>query len=739
MLTGLAGVTQSVIFLCMIPLRFNKNNTASNGVSCMDLNGITHSDKSAPGKNEGLYRWLSTFPAFLILLIVVLLNTSHAIHAQLLLFGEAQWEGYYQLRIDPKAPACDPDQDIEQALQRMIREQEEADDEFDLLAVDPVPPDVLRQSLEAAKADCEFKFKRYHGIVDRITPTVEAYRSLEKWVADLGEFRMVASGIMLAVLVLICGGTALFRKHHISLRPAASVLDYRVSALAQLGAFAILFSSMISFKTVAVSAGINVSSEHLTLLWVWILGFGSAMAICLYQVIKVPADAQPGGNLGSALLATPLYAIFTLISGSYFLLNGHASGIGIYINQMMELASLMLNVALYVLIGMLLKRTDLAQKVFDVFRPFNFRPEMLAVIAVAVSAVPTAYTGGSGIFVIAVGSLVYLEVRRAGARRQLALAATAMSGSLGVVLRPCLLVVIVAALNNEVTTDELFGWGVKVFLLTTALFAFYAFITSKKGDYQNLQSSEGSAWPAFFRALKPLIPYVVLIAATLVVYALVLAAYLDEFSAPTILPVLLAVILVYERIADKRARTSGVVDESTPEKPSLFANLQSSTSEATVHIGALLMLMGTTMTIGGVIERAELMTLLPAEFSSVWVAMLALVTILVLIGMIMDPYGAVLLVSVTIAGIAYKAGIDPIHFWMVTLVAFELGYLSPPVALNHLLTRQVVGEEEIRLSKLETEGENFWYRHEKILLPLVTMATALIIVAFGPLLWQAYQ
>ena len=60
--------------------------------------------------------------------------------------------------------------------------------------------------------------------------------------------------------------------------------------------------------------------------------------------------------------------------------------------------------------------------------------EMLAVIAVAVSAVPTAYTGGSGIFVIAVGSLVYLEVRRAGARRQLALAATAMSGSLGVVL-----------------------------------------------------------------------------------------------------------------------------------------------------------------------------------------------------------------------------------------------------------------------------------------------------------------
>ena len=130
----------------------------------------------------------------------------------------------------------------------------------------------------------------------------------------------------------------------------------------------------------------------------------------------------------------------------------------------MELASLMLNVALYVLIGMLLKRTDMAQKVFDVFRPFNLRPEMLAVVAVAVSAIPTAYTGGSGIFVIAVGSLVYMEVRRAGARRQLALAATAMSGSLGVVLRPCLLVVIVALILFPILMSEIhrLKWNMKL-------------------------------------------------------------------------------------------------------------------------------------------------------------------------------------------------------------------------------------------------------------------------------------
>ena len=126
---------------------------------------------------------------------------------------------------------------------------------------------------------------------------------------------------------------------------------------------------------------------------------------------------------------------------------------------------------------MLLKRTELTEKIFNIFRPFKLPPEMLAIVVVAIAAVPTAYTGASGIFVIAVGGLIYNELRRAGSRRQLALAATAMSGSMGVVLRPCLLVVIIAALNNEVTTDQLFGWGVKVFFLTMLLFVGLALLT----------------------------------------------------------------------------------------------------------------------------------------------------------------------------------------------------------------------------------------------------------------------
>ncbi|MEE3209833.1 MAG: TRAP transporter large permease subunit, partial [Pseudomonadota bacterium] len=660
--------------------------------------------------------------------------------------GESVWEGYFMLRHDPVEPSCNLNMDIDTELARIVEERNNQPmDEFDLFAPEPVDPAVMRKSLEAAQAQCEIKYDQYNATKDRITPAVEIFRSVELGVANFGELGMATQRIMLAILVLICGGTALFRRHHIALRPMVTAMDYRVAAGAQFVAFAILFYSVYSFKNIAFSAGIEVSTEHAVLHWLWIFGFGAPLALTLYQMIVIPKDAQPGGNFLKAQLAIPLYATMCLISGTYFILADHPAGIGIYLNQMMELSQLFLNVGLYVWIGMLLKRTEMAQKVFNIFRPLKLPPEMLAVAVVALAAVPTAYTGGSGIFVIAVGGLIYMELRRAGARRQLALAATAMSGSLGVVLRPCLLVVIVAALNNEVTTDQLFGWGVKVFFLTTVLFAFYALLTRK--EPVAIQRPDGNVWPEFKEALKPLIPYVILITVTLVVYALLLNAYLDEFSAPIILPVLLLVILIYERLNQEKDvlkrenlnidyvghRLEESYDDLKQGRDSIEKTIREATTETTGHIGALLMLMGMSVSIGGVIERAEVMAMVPTEFSSIWLAMALLVAILVVIGMVMDPYGAVILVSATIASIAYESGIDPVHFWMVTLVAFELGYLSPPVALNHLLTRQVVGEEEVRLSKEEVVGENFWYRNEKILLPLATMATALIIVAFVPL------
>ena len=119
-------------------------------------------------------------------------------------------------------------------------------------------------------------------------------------------------------------------------------------------------------------------------------------------------------------------------------------------------------------------------------------------------------------------------------------------------------------------------------------------------------------------------------------------------------------------------------------------------------------------------------------FESPLVCIAVLMVALVLIGMIMESMSGVVFVSATLAQLAYDSGVNPLHFWMVTLVAMELGFLTPPIALNQLYTRQVVGELEAELASAE-EG-SFWYRHERYLLPVAIMTLVLLVVTFGPFL-----
>jgi TRAP-type C4-dicarboxylate transport system permease large subunit len=162
------------------------------------------------------------------------------------------------------------------------------------------------------------------------------------------------------------------------------------------------------------------------------------------------------------------------------------------------------------------------------------------------------------------------------------------------------------------------------------------------------------------------------------------------------------------------------------------------TNETIGHIGALIMLMALSVSIGGLIERSEIMMAVPSDMGSTVVAITLLVGLMVFIGMVMDPFGAVILVSATVAPIAYNNGINPVHFWMIVLTAFELGYLSPPVALNQLLARQVVGEKEMAEADAEVRHLSFYYRYERWILPVIVMAITLVLVAYGPYFFKMF-
>lgn len=675
--------------------------------------------------------WFSSLPACLLLLSVVLFSTSSDIHNQMLRGGEQLWGGYYKLRVDPVEPSCNADRDIEAAVARELAKESANDDPMAaLLGAQKKNPADIRLAIERSVADCQKAHRTYDELKDKLTPGVKAYRAVELFVSDLIAFGLGSQHYILVLLVMLCAITATLTRHHIAMRAMETRKDYLVSHGLQSVANAMLLGSSVIFRQSSIGADMDQFSEEMLLHNLWVIGFAGLTLASLYRLMRVPSDLASGGSMGKAFLAVPLYTVMCLISGTYFGLAGHSSGIGIYLGKMVELADMFLNVGLYVWVGMMLKQTRLATLVFNLFRPWRMPPELLTVTVVLVAAIPTAYTGASGIFIIAAGAVIYSELRAAGARRQLALAATAMSGSLGVVLRPCLLVVVIAYLNREVTTDELFGWGIWVFALTAAMFTFVTLTINRQSEFNLAPASQ--ALPAMGQAFKALVPYILVIVGVVLFYRFALDVSMDEFSAPRLLPVIMLAVLLYEHITLKggKGKASGEINHQGLER-----SVRGATNDTTAEIGALLLLLALSVSIGGVIERSQIMQSFPQAFDSVWSAMILMVMLLIVLGMIMDAFGAVILVSATVATIAYSSGIHPVHFWMVTLVAFELGYLSPPVALNHLLTRQVVGEAEVTAAL--QEGGTFYQRHERIIMPLIAMGISLILVAFVPLLFYA--
>ncbi|RMG19784.1 MAG: TRAP transporter large permease subunit, partial [Deltaproteobacteria bacterium] len=497
---------------------------------------------------------LSTLPVVVLLGVVILHGLGEAVHARLLQVGEHLYPGYAELREDPTPPTCDPNAATEAPAEAPSDQGE--DDAFldDLLGDDgEADAGAAAAAARAAAQRCKAEHERYAALQARITPSLRVFRALEGAVAAFVQTGVSYLRHTLVLLLLLCALTATAFRLHIALRPVQTrrdlLLSEGVSALATL---ALTVSSYFKWQ-VDLDSGLRTQNAAIPILWM--VGFGIMTLLSVRHLLRPPADLEPGGSWTKALLAIPLFAVMGVVGAIHFFLwEGHASGLAIYLQKLSEHALLYLHVGLYVWAGMLLKRTRLAHLTFDLVRPWKLPPELLAFVVVAGAAIPTAYSGASGIFVIAAGSVIYTELIRAGARPQLALAATAMSGSLGVVLSPCLLVVIVASLNKQVTTTQLYGWGWKVFLLTATLFFVASLIVGRKVPKIE---APGRALRGTLAALRPLLPYALILSGLLLVYGLGLDTVLNEHTAPAMLPVLLLALLAYDRRAARREARLG--------------------------------------------------------------------------------------------------------------------------------------------------------------------------------------
>ncbi|MCQ8896952.1 TRAP transporter large permease subunit [Limnobacter humi] len=688
--------------------------------------------------------WFFGLPIIGLLIFTLIIGTGEMVHGQLLKIGESMFgvpeQGiqYFMLRGDNPQPTCTLVTDIDAEVARQMAAPKADDSGLgDLMGeMAPANPDEIREAVVAANKLCQEETDRYTKVAKLMTGKLKTFTSVETGFFDLFKTGTENRPLVLLIMVALAAVITTVGVHHVVIRPPLTVLDYRFGT----GAIGIasIFGAISSVAYYNISANAGVKMEHPITHFIWIALFVTLAGISLKQVLRPPTHLKKGGTVFSAMLSVPLFGMMGIVAGVYFFTHGNWPGLAIYVNQLLELPSIFLSLALYIWAGMLLKQSRIVDLFMNILRPWKLSPELLTYIILLAAALPTAYTGASGIFVIAAGGIVYNEVRAAGGTRQFALAATAMSGSLGVVLRPCLLVVLIAALNKQVTSSALYHYGFYVFLLTSTLFFIFSQLTRRK---KAAVERPLVALPKMMREIVPVLPYVALVMAVVLGYKYLLDTELNESSAPVIMPAIMFILLVFDKLRTPKGSLGGVSEHGHVDdrKEGVEPAIRFATSEAVGHIGALIMLMALSLAIGGVVERSGIMDLAPKTFSNAWTAMTFLMITKVILGMVMDPFGAVILVSGTLAPIAYNNGIDPLHFWMMVLVAFELGYLMPPVALNQLLTRLVIGDDEVRKADNEVKRKSFYWRYERWILPTVVMTVGMLITAYGPLAVQKFE
>lgn len=321
--------------------------------------------------------------------------------------------------------------------------------------------------------------------------------------------------------------------------------------------------------------------------------------------------------------------------------------------------------------GYVLAESAAAERLVRFFRAvFGWMPGGIAIMVVAVCALFTTFTGGSGITIIALGGLVYPILRKDGYSEGFSLGLVTASGSLGLLFPPSLPVILysVVASSRDATVpaDQLFIAGVLPGLLLVALTAGYGVLVGRHVQREKIPFSwrevAASAWLAKWEVMLPVM---------IVALFLTGSATMIETAAAA-----LAYTVIVECFITKDI------------KP--FSGLPDVLLKAAALMGAVLILLSVAMGLTNYLVDAmipdAILAWVQVHIHSQVVFLLALNGLLLVLGSVLEIYSAIIILAPLIAPMGAAFGVNPIHLGVIFLANLELGFLMPPVGLNLFLS-----------------------------------------------------
>jgi C4-dicarboxylate transporter, DctM subunit len=122
-----------------------------------------------------------------------------------------------------------------------------------------------------------------------------------------------------------------------------------------------------------------------------------------------------------------------------------------------------------------------------------------------------------------------------------------------------------------------------------------------------------------------------------------------------------------------------------------------------VSVGILFLLMAASLysrmlTMAGI--PSYIASLIEGTGAGVYGFLAVYVLILVLLGMILDSVSILLIIAPIAVPIAKTLGMDLVHFGIISIIAVEIGLLTPPFGLSVFAVRSALGGNNIRLETI---------------------------------------
>lgn len=323
-------------------------------------------------------------------------------------------------------------------------------------------------------------------------------------------------------------------------------------------------------------------------------------------------------------------------------------------------------IPLFVLAGAVLGQGGAPKRLVRFFNALlGWMPAGIAWVAVLTCMVFTAFSGASGVTILALGGLLYPMLKHEHYPDKFALGLITAGGSMGLLLPPSLAVLLYGVVA-QVDIGDLFVAGLLPTLLLFVMVGAYALLRGARGaprHHFRLRELTLAARAGWADLLLPV-----------GVIGGLAGGYLTvaELAACTALYALLLETLIHREINLKQ--------------------LVWVVHEAAVLVGSLFIILGLSLGLTNLLIDAQvpmhLLDWVQAKVTSPLEFLMWMNLALLAVGCMMDIFSAIVIVTPLLLPLATHFGIHPVHLGIVILANLEIGYLTPPVGINLFLASQ---------------------------------------------------